>query len=801
MRCLNCFTEYDESYGICPNCGIDHVEARESIDLRPGTILAGRYLVGRAVDAGGFGIIYKTWDEKLGTIVAIKEYYPSRLVTRATGQRELIVASKGRDEFEYRKRRFLAEARTMAKFGAHNNIPNVFEFFEENNTAYIVMEYLQGVSLNKYLKENGKIEDLDFAMYIINEVGSALTSLHNAGVIHRDVAPDNIFLCSDKAMRVKLLDLGAARLTEGDEDVVDIVLKPGYSPIEQYLDDDSGRKNLDERSDIYALGATLYMMLTGEKPEESTNRRIKDTMVSPRELDSRIPENLSNAIMKSMALDKHLRFKSVAEFLKAANGTKRVMSLKREKLIRKTKQIGSVVAALAVLAAVSVYFYRRYNRNRLNYELDSCTITIWYEAESSSDERNAMDVICRDFMDSYKKVKIDLVAYSPEEYEQALLQAARSDNLPNVFESTGVSDEVLAKCLLIENVLDSEQASDCSLLKRYYDSSYPEKKQIPIGMEIPMACVITRGPLSLDYPSDYYSSVRDLEVDAPIAFDRRSVNLLSLNYEMKDLVSDYGFFDAEQNWVNVLLTSSMYIEDTEKALAGKRQYKLVFPDAEKIDGLFNYEWSIGQGNRNQVAASERFISWLLGNPYQTDLMISYASMGQLPLCDETLGKLIETDLEYAPLLVIKNDVHLAKPDPSITSRQGEADDDKMLKMLYFLYETILGRDPESEEIETWKNLNYQDKAVLDEYVTNLFESTELTSRDLSAGKYVELLRRVFLHRDFSEKERESWLRKLASGEKRSDCVGALTKSDEWKKYCEDQGITFLEDEFAQEGDN
>lgn len=791
MRCLNCFTEYDKSFGICPNCGMNLVEARESIDLRPGTVLADRYLIGRAVGAGGFGIIYKSWDEKMGTIVAIKEYYPSRLVTRAIGEKDLIVASKGKDEFEYRKRRFLAEARTMAKFGSHNNIPNVFEFFEGNNTAYIVMEYLQGVSLSEYLKGNGRIEDPDFAIYIINEVGSALTSLHNAGVIHRDVAPDNVFLCSDKAMRVKLLDLGAARLPDDDEDVVDIVLKPGYSPIEQYLDDDSGRKNLDERTDIYALGSTLYMMLTGEKPEESTNRRIKDTLVSPRELTPGIPENLSNAILKSMALDKHLRFKSVEEFLKSVNGTKRVLSLKKEKLIRKVKQISSVVAALTVLAIASLYFYKHYNKNRLNYELDACTITIWYEAEENSSERNAMEIVCQDFSKSYPKVSINLVAFSPEEYDQALIEASQNNSMPNVFESSGVPDEVLVNCRSMEKVLDSEQANDCSVLSRCYELAYPEKKQVPIGMEIPLACVITEGTVCLDYPSDFYSSVQDLQVDSPVSFDMESEHLLSLNYDMSNLVFDYGFYDMSNSWTCVLLTSSLHIANTEKSIAGQRQYKLVFPDTEKIEGQFVYEWSIGQGSSNQVAASERFVSWLLGNPYQSDLMVAYASMGQLPVCDETLDTVIKTNPEYEPLRIIKNDIHFVKPSYIDASKR---EDDPITRMLYFLCETILMREPNGFEVKKWKNLDYQNKELVDEFVLRLFECWEVDWRNLSDGQYVELLRRIFLHRDFSENEKEYWMKRVAVVNGRSESIQVLLDTEEWKSFCESQGIAFFSEE-------
>ena len=199
-RCLNCFAEYDDRFGLCPICGEMEVEARETIDLTPGTVLADRYLLGRSVGAGGFGIIYKAWDTQRQTVVAIKEYYPTRLVTRAYGQKNLSLTGKSRNEYEYRKSRFLAEARTMARFGSHRNLPRVYEYFEENDTAYIVMEFLDGISLSEYMMQEKGALDPDFALHVTKEIGNALSALHAKGIIHRDVAPDNIFLCSDKDM-------------------------------------------------------------------------------------------------------------------------------------------------------------------------------------------------------------------------------------------------------------------------------------------------------------------------------------------------------------------------------------------------------------------------------------------------------------------------------------------------------------------------------------------------------------------------------------------------------------------------
>ena len=392
-RCYSCFKQYDSKYQICPECGQAEIVAPlEPVHLTPGTLLYNRYVIGTAVGAGGFGIVYRAWDQKLESIVAVKEFFVNRLITRSPGTRDVIVTSKGKSEFEYRKQRFLAEARTMAKFGNHRSIPNVFEFFEENNTAYIVMEFLQGVTLSEYIADNGGKIDVDFATMVTNEVGNALRSLHKEGIIHCDVAPDNVFLCSGKDIRVKLMDFGAAKLKDSSTDVVDIILKPGYSPAEQY-----DNKNIGPWTDIYSLGATFYMMLTGIKPEESTNRKIEDTTVPPEQLDSAIHENLSNAIMKALAIDIHMRFKRVEDFLGAVNGEKKVVTLVKEKKRRKAKRFISVAAALAVLITSVGLVAKNFEEKAEEGYLNPATISVWYSVNenSSSAEINTCVVVPR----------------------------------------------------------------------------------------------------------------------------------------------------------------------------------------------------------------------------------------------------------------------------------------------------------------------------------------------------------------------------------------------------------------------
>ena len=283
IRCSGCFSEYDDSFGLCPYCG--HIEGQSSGEvfcLAPGTQIAGRYIIGDMLGIGGFGITYKAWDTKLNTTMAIKEYYPSGMVNRQPGDPNVIlVASKQDRAFFYGKTRFLQEARNMAKFSTHKSIVNVFEYFEANNTAYIVMEYLEGKTVRETMqKQNGPLP-ANYCVSIATDVCSALKALHKEKILHRDISPDNIMLCTNGA--VKLLDFGAARFSAEVDSRVSVVVKPGFAPPEQY---DKVNKQ-DGRTDLYALGATMYYAMTGIKPDESTNRLEEDKVVDLHRIEDR----------------------------------------------------------------------------------------------------------------------------------------------------------------------------------------------------------------------------------------------------------------------------------------------------------------------------------------------------------------------------------------------------------------------------------------------------------------------------------------------------------------------------------
>jgi len=202
--------------------------------LEESTVLNSRYEILSLIGTGGFSVIYRAYDRELGAVVAIKEYFPGTTAERVPGSRNVITRSADAAE-RFRKglAAFREEARRMAELNGLHNTVKVLGTFDENNTGYIVMEYLQGMTLLEYLRTlpGSRFTDLEDAGQIIYSAAEALDYAHSRKILHRDVSPDNIFLCSDG--KVKLLDFGAAReYTEDGE--FSVVVKSGCTPPEQY---------------------------------------------------------------------------------------------------------------------------------------------------------------------------------------------------------------------------------------------------------------------------------------------------------------------------------------------------------------------------------------------------------------------------------------------------------------------------------------------------------------------------------------------------------------------------------------
>ncbi len=283
---------------------------RLPIALPSGTLLRDQFRIGRVLGAGGFGVTYLGFDELLERPVAVKEYFPRHLAVDRTETNSVEPRSAAQDkDFDFGLQRFLQEARTLAKFEDHSNIVRVRTFFGENGTGYLVMNYYEGYTLEEYIEAQSGWLPENEALYIIHDVLKGLEAAHDAGVLHRDIDPSNIYLTGDG--RVVLLDFGAARTAVGERtQTLSIMLKRGYAPHEQY----HSRGEQGPWTDIYATAATLYRTLTGYKPPEAPARVMNEDLVPPIEISPSLSQQVNDAIIKGLEVLPHNRPQSIEEF-------------------------------------------------------------------------------------------------------------------------------------------------------------------------------------------------------------------------------------------------------------------------------------------------------------------------------------------------------------------------------------------------------------------------------------------------------------------------------------------------------
>ena len=343
--CPNCMANVGQAYGVCPVCGGSMNVENEPHQLPINSILNGRYIIGRTLGAGGFGITYVGYDLKLNNKVAVKEYYMSGGVSRTRSLTVIPTDRSNEAPFNKGKERFLDEAKILAQFIDEPNIVNVRDYFEENCTAYIVMEFLDGEDLTHYAKRHGRLS-FDEVLALLEPAMMALDKVHKKGLIHRDISPSNLMLL--KHGRVKVLDFGTARTQSVlGEKSLSIMLKPGYAPEEQYRT--HGQQG--SWTDVYAMSATFYRLLTGKTPPTSTDRMFEDKIDLPSALGVKITPQQEAALMRGLAVRSQDRIQTMEELAKCLTG---------ERKLRKVKKAfpwGKAAAAVLALAVVSGAVY------------------------------------------------------------------------------------------------------------------------------------------------------------------------------------------------------------------------------------------------------------------------------------------------------------------------------------------------------------------------------------------------------------------------------------------------------------
>ncbi len=312
--CNSCFSDLEVDSVVCAKCGyVDGQESEIPMVLPIGSILLGKYVIGKTLGKGGFGVTYLAYSIKDNKNVAIKEYLPDNISHRNTGD-TFVTTFKGVKEEAFKSglEKFFEEAKTLSKFKDHPNIINVQEFFYENNTAYFAMDYIEGVDLKRYISKKGGRLNENETIKIILPLMDSLIAVHGAGLLHRDISPDNIYIANSGT--VKLLDFGSARQVLGEQSKsLSVVLKPGFAPIEQY----QTRGNQGPWTDVYSLAATIYYCLTGQIPEASMNRIDDDNLQSLAQNGVEVSTEVEKAIAKALSVRPANRFQSIIEFKSA----------------------------------------------------------------------------------------------------------------------------------------------------------------------------------------------------------------------------------------------------------------------------------------------------------------------------------------------------------------------------------------------------------------------------------------------------------------------------------------------------
>jgi serine/threonine protein kinase len=309
MKCPICGFDNPPNATNCRKCGasLDASSMFVTLWLPVGTTLrGGAFTVGKFLGQGGFGITYKGSHRFLGRVVAIKELFPNGCGRRGTSV--ILPPQFNIDEYTYLKQRFIQEARILARFN-HPGIPNIYDVFEENNTAYYVMEFIEGETLENIVNRKGRLDEDEAVRYIIG-VGEVLEVVHSSGILHRDIKPSNIMIGRDG--RVKLIDFGSAKdLAKRTKTFTMCFISPPYAPPEQF----STQSNFGPFTDVYALAATLFYLLTGMEPPTAQDRYAGQPLPDVRQLNPRVSERVAEAVKLGMELNSSKRPQTIREFI------------------------------------------------------------------------------------------------------------------------------------------------------------------------------------------------------------------------------------------------------------------------------------------------------------------------------------------------------------------------------------------------------------------------------------------------------------------------------------------------------
>ena len=616
MRCPNCLQIIDNGMIRCTACGFELNKGQSDLYYLPyNTRLHDRYILGRVIGSGGFGLVYKAWDEKLERIVAVKEYFPTIYLNRDSGTREVrLFDEKKRPAFERGRAEFLEEARKIAKYNTHPNIVHVYDYFEENGTTYFVMEYLDGHSLRDYVKlanANGKVFTVRSAVHVTMKVLNALKATHADGIIHRDIKPNNIYILKDGT--VKLFDFGAARLSDTEtEKTRTVILTKGYAPVEQY----QKKSKQGPYTDIYSVGAVLYEMLTGVRPEESINRKVEDHLKTPSSINGKVPEELDNIVMRAMAVQADIRFKTTDEFYKALDSGRKIRNAEKEILRRKHRRNRIILLMFLFLALVGGYVGYNIYQDYREVVLEDSVIDLWV-TELNGDEGYTKELykkISEEFAANNPQITVEYTVIPEEQYASKLTAALDEGNGPDLFINPG------------KDVVKASELADIGLV--YEDVSFNAEDYYFLAEHRQDFCDRGVFPLLID------------------------VDVLYQNIMKEGLPTSRDYADFKAGKANY---SGTLMENTaiQNEMAG--MYEIVTDPKSKVYGHFLYEFSINNASdETEKKAAARLLYYFLSDNSQEYLSIE-AERG-IPVNKNVWDVFMQVNYDYSFLEGVKDDI-------------------------------------------------------------------------------------------------------------------------------------------------
>lgn len=414
--CKSCMSEI-EDLEVCPKCGYNQSEKQGSPYLQKGTILEDRYYIGKKIDQNGEGIGYVAFDSTSKCSVYIREFFLLNHVTRP--KNKIIIARGSKDTYNKYKEEFLRYFRSMAKFRGFSAFVPIYDIFTANNTAYVVHEWIEGVTLDKFILRNGGLISWDMARPLFMPIISALGKMYKSGLSHLGICPENLIITNSGKMKLVGFSIPQLRMSNPD-----ITFQPydGCTAIEQY---EVGGKT-DENSDVYAVAACIFFALTGKYPQSAPKRKEDDKLLIATSVLRSIPPYVIAAIANALQIPPTSRTASferfreeisdaptVANYIEDENVPEEEGAIAKKRLSDAALAMISFGIALFILVLSGAIFVLGDNFNRTvpSSNIASNPGLNGYESTSALDNFNRQNlVIVPDFIgEKYETIQKELI--------------------------------------------------------------------------------------------------------------------------------------------------------------------------------------------------------------------------------------------------------------------------------------------------------------------------------------------------------------------------------------------------------